>query len=178
MCKTLIQHNQITQRKYCQKANKKQLTKVYQVKFFNKTVSLFLILMLALMLFELMVIDYSKIKNTKIVKDTEWSLPQLINSRANVNDKNSLNQLNLWNSFVSASYEPAVKVVNSLWQLKGIVFNEKNAYVLILNSKDNKLKSYKVKEMLPNGEQIATISNSAITYVKDNQTFTLELYRK
>jgi len=150
------------------------------MKFLTNRNALFAMISALIFIMALMSIDYNSIPPQKIGKNPDWALYQTKHPHISVKEKQILHNLNLWNAtdLGSVSVSVAGEKSQTNWQLKGIVFNHNEAYILVLNSSDKKLNQYQLQEKLPNGELLVEITSSAITYQVNQQIVTMDLHKK
>jgi len=135
---------------------------------------------------------YVQLPTTESVTESEdkWSLPPLPSMDKVAQSYIKLLKLHPWKIEEVAPAAPApvvapppvvpkpasASLLKRDWQLVGIVQRGEQRYVLVLD-KQNKIKSYSVKNLLPNGALLFNIQNDFIEVVlKDGKIEKVELY--
>lgn len=135
---------------------------------------------------------YVQLPTTESVTKSEdkWSLPPLPSMDKVAQSYIKLLKLHPWKIEVVAPAAPApvvaappvapkpasASLLKRDWQLVGIVQRGEQRYVLVLD-KQNKVKSYSVKNVLPNGALLFNIQNDFIEVVlKNGKMEKVELY--
>ncbi len=101
----------------------------------------------------------------------EWQLPTQKYSRLETADWNKLKQLGLW----QAELEQVDLNLKS-WVLKGIVYKQQVAYILLMINGEQKLLEFRQQQLLPNGETLLEIHPDHIVFVQEGRRKTASLY--